>query len=384
MIRALYSFAWWLALPLVLGRLWWRGRKEHGYREHWGERLGFYPQAQSDAMAIWVHAVSVGETRASEPLVDALLQAYPNGRIVMTHMTPTGRATGQALFAKHGERLVQAYIPYDIGVIVARFLRHFAPRICILMETEVWPNLIAQCAAHKVPVALVNARLSERSLRRGRKFGGLAFEPSVSLPGVRVIQGIGTKHDRFHTDYSQTCVLAADACVYQGAPASLSTLLQDPIASSLISVEGPLQITRQPGVPQLDPIGPVSAGVLIERAQVAALPNDPLAREPILLGWVEQGLAEYAWSEITVGDLTFYVFSDALMFGGVRISVSATLQQQIADRLGCVLLTPRMADLVFQNASQVILPYPLPAGPTMASTAYMLNESDKITKAAGG
>ncbi len=218
----------------------------------------------------------------------------------------------------------------------------------------------------------------------GQKFGGLAFEPSVSLPGVRVIQGIGTKHDRFHTDYSQTCVLAADACVYQGAPASLSTLLQDPIASSLISVEGPLQITRQPGVPQLDPIGPVSAGVLIERAQVAALPNDPLAREPILLGWVEQGLAEYAWSEITVGDLTFYVFSDALMFGGVRISVSATLQQQIADRLGCVLLTPRMADLVFQNASQVILPYPLPAGPTMASTAYMLNESDKITKAAGG
>jgi 3-deoxy-D-manno-octulosonic-acid transferase len=184
LIRALYSFAWWLALPLVLGRLLWRGRKEPGYREHWGERLGFYTQAQSDAMTIWLHAVSVGETRASEPLVDALLTSYPASRIVMTHMTPTGRATGQALYARHGERLVQAYIPYDIGVIVERFLRHFSPRICILMETEVWPNLIAQCAVHKVPVALVNARLSERSLRRGQKFGGLMVDAARAIPLV--------------------------------------------------------------------------------------------------------------------------------------------------------------------------------------------------------
>ncbi len=188
MIRALYSLVWWLALPLVLARLWWRGRKEHGYREHWGERLGFYPQAASQAssstMTIWLHAVSVGETRASEPLVDALLSAYPGSRIVMTHMTPTGRATGQALFGKHGARLVQAYIPYDIGLIVARFLKHFAPRICILMETEVWPNLIAQCATHKVPVALVNARLSERSLQRGRRFGGLMTDAARAIPLV--------------------------------------------------------------------------------------------------------------------------------------------------------------------------------------------------------
>ncbi len=184
MIRALYTFAWWLALPLVLGRLWWRGRKEAGYLEHWGERLGFYAQARSDAMTIWVHAVSVGETRASEPLVDALLKAYPASRIVMTHMTPTGRATGQALYGKHGHRLVQSYIPYDIGAIVARFLRHFEPRICILMETEVWPNLIAQCAAHKVPVALVNARLSERSLRRGQQFGSLMLDAARAIPLV--------------------------------------------------------------------------------------------------------------------------------------------------------------------------------------------------------
>ncbi len=198
MIRALYTLAWCLALPLVLGRLWWRGRKEPGYRQHWGERLGFYPQArQMDgqgngpanqgsklAMTIWLHAVSVGETRASEPLVDALLDAYPDCRILLTHMTPTGRATGKSLFAKHGERLVQSYIPYDIGILVGRFLHHFGPRLCILMETEVWPNMIATCAAHKVPVALVNARLSERSLRRGRKFGGLMTDAAAAIPLV--------------------------------------------------------------------------------------------------------------------------------------------------------------------------------------------------------
>jgi 3-deoxy-D-manno-octulosonic-acid transferase len=128
-----------------------------------------------------VHAVSVGETRAAQPLVDALLAQWPGCRILLTHMTPTGRATGHALFAQHGERLVQAYLPYDTGWMTGRFLRHFAPRVCILMETEVWPNLIAGCARHGVPVALVNARLSERSLRRGQRFGGLMMEAARGI-----------------------------------------------------------------------------------------------------------------------------------------------------------------------------------------------------------
>jgi 3-deoxy-D-manno-octulosonic-acid transferase len=173
MNRPLYSVLWWLALPLVLARLWWRGRKEPGYRGHWAERLGFYEAAAPARMTFMVHAVSVGETRAAEPLVEALLATWPDCRVLLTHMTPTGRATGRALFAKHGARVIQSYLPYDTGFMVGRFLRHFAPRICILMETEVWPNLIAGCAAHGVPVALVNARLSERSLRRGQRFGTL-------------------------------------------------------------------------------------------------------------------------------------------------------------------------------------------------------------------
>jgi len=180
-MRLFYSLMWWLALPLVLGRLWWRGRKEPGYREHVGERLGLYGPKPSPRMTIMVHAVSVGETRAAEPLVEALLHAWPDCRILLTHMTPTGRATGKALFGKHGERVIQSFLPYDTRFMVGRFLRHFAPSVCILMETEVWPNLIAGCTAHRVPVALVNARLSERSLRRGQRFGGLMMEAARGI-----------------------------------------------------------------------------------------------------------------------------------------------------------------------------------------------------------
>ena len=173
MNRTLYSLLWWLALPIVLARMWWRGRKEPGYRAQWGERLGLYPAVPRVPLTFMVHAVSVGETRAAQPLVEALLAQWPDSRVLLTHMTPTGRATGRALFAQHGARVIQSYLPYDTGFMVRRFLRHFAPRICILMETEVWPNLIAGCAAQQVPVALVNARLSRRSLRRGQRFGTL-------------------------------------------------------------------------------------------------------------------------------------------------------------------------------------------------------------------
>lgn len=180
-MRVLYSLLWWLALPLVLGRLWWRGRREPGYRTHLGERLGFYGRKPDKRPTFMVHAVSVGETRAAEPLVEALLAARPDARILLTHMTPTGRATGRALFGKHGGRVIQSFLPYDTGFMVGRFLRHFEPAVCILMETEVWPNLIHGCAAHGVPVALVNARLSERSLRRGRKIGALMTDAARAI-----------------------------------------------------------------------------------------------------------------------------------------------------------------------------------------------------------
>ena len=180
-MRIFYTIMWLLALPLVLTRLWLRGRQEPGYRQHWGERLGFYQGAPSSTQALWVHAVSVGETRAAEPLIDALLAEYPSSRIILTHMTPTGRATGKALFAKHGERVVQSYLPYDTGFMVGGFIRHFKPSVCILMETEVWPNLIAVCNRRNVPVVLANARLSERSLRKATRLGSLLVDAARGI-----------------------------------------------------------------------------------------------------------------------------------------------------------------------------------------------------------
>jgi 3-deoxy-D-manno-octulosonic-acid transferase len=185
-IRLLYSAVWWLAMPLVLLRLWRRGSKEPGYRQHVLERIGFYPPIAPPLAAgkfLWVHAVSVGETRAAEPLIAAMLDAYPQHAILLTHMTATGRATGQALFGR-SPRVLQCFLPYDTGWMVGRFLRHFSPRLCVLMETEVWPNLIVQCGRYKVPVALVNARLSERSLRRGKRFSTLMTEAASGMSGV--------------------------------------------------------------------------------------------------------------------------------------------------------------------------------------------------------
>lgn len=177
-------------MPLVLLRLWRRGRKEPGYRAHVGERLGCYPHLPDpQARFIWVHAVSVGETRAAEPLVEAVLASYPDYSVLLTCMTATGRATGTQVFARHGARVLQSFLPYDTGWMCARFLRHFRPAVCVLMETEVWPNLIEQCRRHRVPVMLANARLSARSLRRGQRFAGLL------RPAAETIDVVGAQSD---------------------------------------------------------------------------------------------------------------------------------------------------------------------------------------------
>ncbi len=173
-------------LPFALVRLWWRGLREPGYRRHIAERLGVYP-GSADAVhsrpRIWLHAVSVGETRAAEPLLRALLDAYPSHELLLTHMTATGRATGKSLFGDIA-RVQQAYLPYDTLTMTRRFVAHFRPQLGILMETETWPALIAACDEAKVPVALVNARLSERSLQRGQRFAALLGDAARRLAVV--------------------------------------------------------------------------------------------------------------------------------------------------------------------------------------------------------
>ena len=182
MPRLLYSILFYLAQPLIWARLAWRARRQPEYLQHVGERYGSYPIAGSGPL-LWLHTVSVGETRAAEPLVKALLDTYPDHRLLLTHMTPTGRATGGELIAKFGTRLMQAYLPYDLPGACARFLDHYSPRFGLLMETELWPNLIAACAQRQVPLALVNARLSEKSQRGYLRFAPL-IRPTLARLGA--------------------------------------------------------------------------------------------------------------------------------------------------------------------------------------------------------
>ena len=169
MSRLIYSLLFHLAQPLVWLRLIWRARKQPEYLRHLGERYGLH-RRQSPPRLLWLHAVSVGETRAAEPLIRALLEAYPDHALLMTHMTPTGRAVGKELIGNYGPRLIQAYLPYDLPAACARFLEHFRPRLGLLMETEIWPNLIAAAQKRNIPMLLVNARLSEKSQRGYRRF----------------------------------------------------------------------------------------------------------------------------------------------------------------------------------------------------------------------
>ncbi|HEV7576358.1 MAG TPA: 3-deoxy-D-manno-octulosonic acid transferase [Caldimonas sp.] len=173
--RAAYSLLLRLVAPLYLLRVLWRGRREPLYVSALGERFGLYGERMQPG-AVWIHAVSLGETRAAAPLVDALRAARPGVRIVLSHGTATGRAAGQPLL-RDGD--AQRWLPFDMPGAMRRFFHHADPAVGVLMETEIWPNALAIAAARGVPVLLANARMSERSRRRGARVDALlrpAFE----------------------------------------------------------------------------------------------------------------------------------------------------------------------------------------------------------------
>jgi len=156
----LYTMLFYLLLPLVLLRLCWRGLRVPAYRQRWRERFGFgAPRLEN---TIWVHAVSVGETLAAQPLVDALLLRYPGQPLLLTTMTPTGSERVRAIW---GERVAHVYAPYDLPSAQRRLLRAVRPRLLVIMETELWPNMLHEARKAGVPVLLANARLSEGSAR---------------------------------------------------------------------------------------------------------------------------------------------------------------------------------------------------------------------------
>ena len=181
MLRGLYSAALYLLLPITIYHLIWRSFRQGEYLQRWDERYAVYGSAPAHAGTIWVHAVSVGEVNAAAPLINKLLALRPDTRLLVTSITPTGSARIRALW---GDRVEHVYLPYDLPGAVSRFLRHYRPRVALVLETELWPNLMFGCREHRVPAWIVNARLSERSLRGYRLLRPLLRRALRSLRGV--------------------------------------------------------------------------------------------------------------------------------------------------------------------------------------------------------
>lgn len=159
-LRHLYSVIFTLAIPFILLRLLWRGSRAPAYFKRWDERFGLKPAPTSNKPVIWIHAVSMGEVEAARPLVDSMQSQYPQHQILITTMTPTGSARVLSLY---GEKVLHCYLPYDLPFAVKRFLGSVRPAIGIIMETELWPNLIHYASQQSIPLVLANARLSARS-----------------------------------------------------------------------------------------------------------------------------------------------------------------------------------------------------------------------------
>ncbi|MDQ7090722.1 MAG: lipid IV(A) 3-deoxy-D-manno-octulosonic acid transferase [Methylococcales bacterium] len=227
-MRVIYNCLFYSLTPFILLRLYWRGYKAPDYRLRWRERLGFYSQKSKRNVA-WFHAVSVGEAEAVFPLIKQFMLDQPKCPILITTTTPTGSARVKAVM---GNTVEHVYLPYDLPDVIKRFLNHFKPQKAIIMETEIWPNLFTLTAKQKIPLFIINARLSERSCRGYQKVSTL-IEPALSAITLIATQ-TDTDKERFQAISSQTLnvqtmgnikfdIQITDALIKQGT--SLKTTL---------------------------------------------------------------------------------------------------------------------------------------------------------------
>jgi 3-deoxy-D-manno-octulosonic-acid transferase len=323
MARLAYSALLWLALPFVLARLAWRARRQPGYLEHLGERFGAAPDP-GEGPVIWIHAVSVGETRAAAPLLALLRRDHPAASILLTHMTPTGRATGHELF---GDGVTQAWLPWDYRFAVRRFLARTRPTFGVLLETEIWPNLLAECRASGVPVFLVNARLSSRSAAGYARVGRLAREALRNLAGVAAqtaedaarLEALGA------TDVAVTGNIKFDLAVPESLPAqgrALRTLFG---AGRRVLVVGSTRDGEEAMV-----VNAVEAAGAPEDVLVVVVPRHPQRFEEVaallaarggIVPRRSQGAPVPAGARYVLGDsmgemLAYYAAADVVIVGG--------------------------------------------------------------------
>jgi len=191
-LRTFYTVFFYLIVPILLVRTFWRGRKLRAYRSRWQERFSIGLPVGPVQPPIWIHAVSVGESVAATPIVKEMHDRFPDTPILFTTTTPTG---ADAAIRKFGDSVLQVYFPYDLPPIVRRFVEHFNPRCLILMETELWPNLLHYCKAKRVPVLMANARLSQKSASQYHWFPS-TLRTMLSAVDYVAVQGFQDR-DRF-------------------------------------------------------------------------------------------------------------------------------------------------------------------------------------------
>ena len=241
-MRLLYTFILYISLPLVILRLYWRSLKNPDYRSRIGERFG---RVSTPAIknSLWLHTVSVGETQAAEPLVKQLQARYPNLPIVITTTTPTGSDRVKKLF---GESVTHVYFPYDLPFAIKGFLDATHPKLLVMMETEVWPNLLAICEQHAIPTILANARLSERSARgyarlgpfTRKTFDRIGLVAAQSPADAERFLGLGVRSDRVRVTGSIKFDIRVPALLKEQAEALRRTWDDRPVWVAASTREG--------------------------------------------------------------------------------------------------------------------------------------------------
>lgn len=242
-MRHFYSLIFYLALPLILLRLCWRGIRAPAYFKRWRERFGAATSPAPNRPVIWVHAVSVGEVEACRPLIQGLQTHYPDHEILITTMTPTGSARVKMLFHEH---VLHCYLPYDLPFAVERFLKFYRPVMGILMETELWPNLIAHSYRRNIPLIMANARLSERSAKGYQRIGKLTREMFAGLSLVATqtqtdrqrFRELGISADKVHAVGNLKFELSLPASITEQAEATRAMWGNRPVWIAASTHEG--------------------------------------------------------------------------------------------------------------------------------------------------
>lgn len=335
-MRALYSLAMWALQPLLRRKLHRRGREEPGYLHAIEERFGLYSHAPNEGGYVWVHAVSLGETRAAAVLLQALRDVQPDLRILLTHGTATGRAQGVGLL-QAGD--VQVWQPWDTPAIVQRFLTHFKPRLGIILETELWPNWVTACQQENIPLVLVNARMSDKSLRQAQRlswlsrpaYQGLSSVLSQTEADANRLRALGAKVDdvlgNLKFDAKPDGIQLAQALVWKQS-------FQRPVVLFSSSREGEelmwldtLQALKEASVDQQDPAQAVHWLVVPRHPQRFDEVADLITQR----GWnvsrrstwkdgpdIESSVdVETIWLGDSLGEMAlYYGLSDAALLGG--------------------------------------------------------------------